>query len=46
MCFEGNFEVNEEEYMNMIYKKTGALIAAATRSGAIIGGGNPVEVEP
>ena len=45
MCFEGNFEVNEGEYMNMIYKKTGALIAAATRSGAIIGGGNPVEVE-
>ncbi len=45
MCFEGNFDVNEEEYMNMIYKKTGALIAAATRSGAIIGGGNPVEVE-
>ena len=45
MCFEGNFEVNEEEYMKMIYKKTGALIAAATRSGAIIGGGSPVEVE-
>ncbi len=45
MCFEGNFDVNEEEYMNMIYKKTAALIAAATRSGAIIGGGNAVEVE-
>ena len=45
MCFEGNFEVNEDEYMNMIYKKTGALIAAATRSGAIMGGGNPEEVE-
>ena len=45
MCFEGNFDVNEEEYMNMIYKKTGALIAAATLFGAIIGGGNPVEVE-
>ena len=45
MCFEGNFEVNEEEYMNMIYKKTGALIAAATRSGAILGGGNPEEVK-
>jgi geranylgeranyl diphosphate synthase, type I len=45
MCFEGNFEVNEDEYMNMIYKKTGALIAAATRSGAILGGGNPEEVE-
>jgi len=45
MCFEGNFDVKEEEYMKMIYKKTGALIAAATRSGAIIGGGSPVEVE-
>lgn len=45
MCFEGNFDVSEEEYMNMIYKKTGALIAAATKSGAIIGGGTPEQVE-
>ena len=45
MCFEGNFEVSEAEYMNMIYKKTGALISAATRSGAIIGGGTPEQVE-
>ncbi len=45
MCFEGNFEVSEEAYMNMIYKKTGALIAAATKSGAIIGGGTPEQVE-
>lgn len=45
MCFEGNFEVSEEEYMNMIYKKTAALIAAATKSGAIIGGGTPEQVE-
>jgi geranylgeranyl diphosphate synthase type I len=45
MCFEGNFDVNEDAYMNMIYKKTGALIAAATRSGAIIGGGTPEQVE-
>ncbi len=45
MCFEGNFEVSEDEYMNMIYKKTGALISAATRSGAIIGGGSPEQVE-
>ena len=41
MCFEGNFEVSEDQnIMNMIYKKTGALIAAATKAGAIIGGGN------
>jgi geranylgeranyl diphosphate synthase type I len=45
MCFEGNFEVSEDQYMNMIYKKTGALIAAATRSGSIIGGGTPEQVE-
>jgi geranylgeranyl diphosphate synthase type I len=45
MTFEGNFEVSEAEYMNMIYKKTGALISAATRSGAIIGGGSPEQVE-
>lgn len=45
MCFEGNFDVSEEAYMNMIYKKTGALIAASTKSGAIIGGGSPEQVE-
>jgi geranylgeranyl diphosphate synthase, type I len=45
MCFEGNFDVSEDEYTNMIYKKTGALISAATRSGAIIGGGSPVQVD-
>ena len=45
MCFEGNFDVSEDQYMNMIYKKTGALISAATRSGAIIGGGTPEQVE-
>ncbi|MBZ9571560.1 polyprenyl synthetase family protein [Methanobrevibacter sp. TMH8] len=38
MGFEGNFDVNEEEYLEMIFKKTGALIAAATESGAIMGG--------
>lgn len=38
MSFEGNFQVKEEEYMEMIFKKTGALIAAATKAGAIIGG--------
>ncbi len=45
MSFEGNFEVSEAEYMDMIYMKTGALIAAATRAGAIIGGGTPEQVE-
>ncbi|MCL2686960.1 MAG: short chain isoprenyl diphosphate synthase IdsA [Methanobrevibacter sp.] len=40
MGFEGNFDVKEEEYLDMIFKKTGALIAAATKSGAIMGGGD------
>ncbi|RBQ23901.1 Short chain isoprenyl diphosphate synthase [Candidatus Methanobinarius endosymbioticus] len=38
MGFEGNFDVKEEEYMEMIFKKTGALIAAATEAGAIMSG--------
>ena len=31
--------------MKMIYKKTAALIAAATKSGALIGAGSPEQVE-
>ncbi len=38
MGFEGNFNVNEDEYLDMIFKKTGALIAAACEAGAIMGG--------
>jgi len=38
MAFEDSFEVTKDEYMNMIYKKTGALITGATTAGAIIGG--------
>lgn len=45
MGFEGKFDVREEEYLGMIYKKTAALIAAATKSGAILGGGNDEQVE-
>jgi geranylgeranyl diphosphate synthase type I len=45
MSFEGNFDVHEEEYMNMIYKKTAALIAAATKAGAILGGGSKEQVK-
>ncbi len=36
--FEGRFDVSEEDYLEMIFKKTGALICAATESGAIMGG--------
>ena len=38
MGFEERFDVSEDEYMEMIFKKTGALIAAATKVGAIMGG--------
>lgn len=43
--FEGKLDVSEEEYMNMIYKKTAALIAAATKAGAILGGGTEKQIE-
>ncbi len=45
MGFAGRLDVTEEEYLLMIYKKTAALIAAATRAGAILGGGTPEQVE-
>ncbi len=45
MSFEGNFDVSESEYMEMIYKKTAALIAASTKAGAIIGGADEKQVE-
>lgn len=38
MSFEGDFTVKEDAYLDMIFKKTGALIATATKSGAIMGG--------
>lgn len=40
MGFEGNFDVKEDQYIDMIFKKTAALIAAATEAGAIMGGAN------
>lgn len=45
ISFEENFNIKEEEYLEMIYKKTAALISAATRSGAIMGGGTHEEIE-
>jgi geranylgeranyl diphosphate synthase type I len=44
ITFEGKLDVKEEEYMTMIYKKTAALIAAATKAGAILGGGNEEQI--
>ena len=45
MSFEGNFDVKEDEYSEMIFKKTGALIAGATKAGAIMGRANPEVVD-
>jgi geranylgeranyl diphosphate synthase type I len=45
MGFAGKLDVTEEEYLKMIYKKTAALISAATRSGAILGGGDEEQIE-
>jgi len=44
MCFEKNFKIKEEDCLEMIFKKTGALIAAATKSGAIMAGANQDEI--
>lgn len=45
ISFQGKLDVKEDEYMTMIYKKTAALIAAATKSGAILGGGTEEQIE-
>lgn len=45
MGFEDRFDVTEDEYMEMIFKKTGALIAAATKAGAIMGGASDDVIE-
>lgn len=45
MSFEDRFDVSEEEYMEMIRKKTAVLFEAATKSGAICGKGSSRMVE-
>jgi len=45
IIFEGKLDVNEDEYLTMIYKKTAALISAAVKAGAIIGGGTEKQIE-
>ena len=45
MSFENTYEVTQDEYMNMIYKKTGALITGATAAGAIIGGATSMQIK-
>ena len=45
MSFEGDFSDKEDAYMDMIFKKTGALIAGATKSGAIMGGADEKTID-
>lgn len=45
MAFEDTFNVTKDEYMNMVYKKTGDLITASTTIGAIMGGASSNEIQ-
>jgi len=40
MAFESRTDVSEAEYLEMIYKKTGALFQASAEMGGVIGGGD------
>jgi len=44
MNFEARSDVAEEEYLEMVYKKTAALFQAAGEMGAILGGGGEREI--
>ena len=43
--FEERRDVSEEEYLTMIYKKTAALLEAAAKVGAMVGGGSALQVK-
>jgi geranylgeranyl diphosphate synthase type I len=45
MSFEHRTDVEEPEYMEMVRKKTGVLYAAAAGIGAVLAGGNAVQVK-
>lgn len=45
MSFEHRTDVTEGEYLEMVRKKTGVLYAAAAGIGAILGGGNGIQVK-
>nr|WP_319377374.1 polyprenyl synthetase family protein [uncultured Methanoregula sp.] len=45
MSFEHRTDVTEGEYMEMVRKKTGVLYAAAAGIGAVLAGGNGVQVK-
>ena len=44
MLFEGRADVSETEYMRMVSGKTGALLEASTKVGALLGKGEPEQV--
>lgn len=43
MDFERRSDLTQEQYLNMIRLKTGALLGACARIGAIVGGATPVQ---
>ncbi len=45
MLFENRRDVTEDEYLEMVYKKTAALLEAAAEIGALAGGGTPAQVK-
>ncbi len=45
MSFENRWDVTEKEYMDMIYRKTSALIEASAMMGAIIAGASEKDVK-
>ena len=45
MLFEGRSDVSEQEYLKMVSQKTGALIEASTKVGALLGKGKPKQVK-
>lgn len=44
MSFEGRLDLQEDDYLAMIGRKTATLLAGATSLGAIVGGAEPVDV--
>jgi geranylgeranyl diphosphate synthase type I len=44
MLFEERKDIGEREYLKMVSGKTGALIEASTKIGALLGGGRPEQV--
>ncbi len=45
LSFQGTYEITEDEFIDMIEKKTGYLFRAATRGGAMIGGADEASIK-